>query len=341
MTLGALNSIPEAVGGLTNAKKCMLISNPTVMELYGNRLTHSLVAEGWEVISGIVDDDEKAKSLDSICKLWDLAAQHHFERWTPFLALGGGVVGDIAGFAAATYKRGVPLIQIPTTLLAQVDSAIGGKNGINHALGKNLIGTFYQPKAVVIDPITLKTLPRRELVCGMAEVIKYGVIDDVVLFTFVEKQLERILDVDLDIIEEAIKQSVAVKCKIVSLDETEVGLRAVLNFGHTVGHALESVTGYKLFHHGEAVAIGMAEESRMAVRMGVFSASEAERLIALLQRAGLPTSIPKNISLDSLLPALQQDKKNREGKVSVVMPKQLGEVSVYQIDGREALRLLA
>lgn len=337
---GALNSTAEAIGGLGGTKKCMLVTNPTVMELYGNQLLYTLSNRGWEVVVGTVDDSEEAKSIGSVCRLWDLAVQHQLERWNPFLALGGGVVGDIAGFAAATYKRGVPLVHIPTTLLAQVDSAIGGKNGINHALGKNLIGTFYQPRMVLVDPTTIKSLPRRELVCGLAEVIKYGVIDSQALFTFLEEHLDQVLEVDLEVIEAVIRESVAIKSKIVSADEMEMGLRAVLNFGHTVGHALESATGYGHFHHGEAVAIGMAEESRMAVRLGIFPADEAERLITLLGRAGLPTSIPNGISPEELLLALQQDKKNREGKVTVVMPKRLGEVSLEQIDGHRILGML-
>ena len=258
------------------------------------------------------------------------------ERGSSIAALGGGVVGDMAGFAAATYLRGIPYIQVPTTLLAQVDSSVGGKTGINHPAGKNLIGAFYQPSLVYIDLKVLETLPRRELVAGLAEVVKYGVIADEGLFVYIEEEIEKILELSMDSLNHIVKRSCQIKAEIVEVDEREAGKRSILNYGHTLGHALEAITDFKTYRHGEAIAIGMVYAARLAHRMRLCDTSVVERQRNLLKKIGLPVSIPK-VDIDRLLVTMQIDKKVQDRRIRFVLPEKIGHVRITADWDRNAL----
>lgn len=251
--------------------------------------------------------------------------------------LGGGVIGDLAGFVAATYMRGVVFVQVPTTLLAQVDSSVGGKVAVNHPLGKNIIGCFYQPRLVFTDVSTLKTLPARELRSGIAEVIKYGVIWDEGFFSFLEKNLEKIYGFDQDVLVETVKRSCEIKVKIVECDETEQGIRAILNFGHTVGHALETLTGYKFYRHGEAVAAGIMVAATIAAQRGIFPEASRERLFSLLRRAGL--TVPVSCDPEQIFVAVARDKKVVNGCPRFVLPAEIGRVEIFSDVERDEFRL--
>ena len=256
------------------------------------------------------------------------------DRHTLIVALGGGVVGDLAGFVAATFARGLPLIMVPTTLLAQVDSSVGGKVGVNHPRAKNLIGAFYQPRGVWIDTATLETLPDREFRCGLAEVVKYGVIASPALFTFLEQNAGAILERDQTALEHIILESCRIKAGVVERDEREEGQeRAMLNFGHTIAHAIEAVAGYDgPFRHGEAVAVGMVAESRLAERLGWVSSDIVDRQVKLLERFGLPVSA-RGLDLDMLIAAMRRDKKNRLGKIRFILPRSIGHVELTDAPG--------
>jgi len=307
-----------------------------VASLYGPKVKESLEKAGFISLFEEVPDGEEAKSLGAAAELYDLALGVGWERRCPVIALGGGVVGDLAGFVAATLLRGVPFIQVPTTLLAQVDSSVGGKVAVNHPRGKNLIGAFYQPRLVVADLDTLRTLPERETRAGMAEVIKYGVIFDAGFFSYLEEHLEEALAGDTKVLEEIVLRSCRIKAEIVAWDEEERGLRAVLNFGHTAGHALEAATGFKRYRHGEAVGVGMVVASRLAVARGLFAEASLERLEGLLVRAGLPTRMPP-LDWEAFAAALIRDKKVRHGKLRMVLPVELGRVTLAEVEEEEVL----
>ena len=309
-------------------QKIFLITNPTVKNLYGQEIAAAHLTGNYQVIWGEIPDREEAKSLSEAARLYDLAFAHGLTRHTPVIALGGGVVGDLAGFVAATYLRGLPFIQIPTTLLAQVDSSIGGKVAVNHPQGKNIIGSFYQPELVLIDPALLNTLGRRELVSGLAEVIKYGVIADAEFFSWLEENLPRVLALEPEALIHVISTSCRIKAEVVQKDEKEEGLRAILNFGHTIGHALEALTEYQVYRHGEAVAIGMVAAASLAVHTGLLAAGEATRLKKLLEQAGLPTVLPSSISGEDLILAIQRDKKVQAGEIAFVLPAKIGQVEI-------------
>jgi 3-dehydroquinate synthase len=276
-------------------------------------------------------DGERAKTLKWASRLYDRLITARFERGSTLIALGGGVVGDLTGFVASTYLRGVTFVQIPTTLVAQVDASIGGKTGINHPKGKNLIGTFYQPKLVLIDVATLRTLPKRELVGGMAEVVKYGVITDPGLFDYVERHVDDVLACRLDVLEQIVLRSARIKADVVGRDEREAGVRRILNYGHTLGHAIEAATGYGRLHHGEAIAIGMHFAARLSVRLGCCSDAFVRRQEQLLKRLKLRTALTANTSVRSLLSAMALDKKIRDGRVHFVLPKRIGRVVVEPV----------
>jgi 3-dehydroquinate synthase len=246
------------------------------------------------------------------------------------VALGGGVIGDMTGFAAATWLRGINVVQVPTSLLAMVDASIGGKTGVNHPQGKNLIGAFHQPKLVLIDPQVLKTLPVREFRAAIAEVIKYGVIWDAELFNLMEakERLDQLRYLDEEFLQTIITSSCQVKAVVVGKDEKETGLRALLNYGHTIGHAVESLTGYKIVNHGEAVAIGMVAVGNLAVRLNFWDQESQNRQLALIKKAGLPTQLPSGLDIEEILDSLQTDKKVKGGKVRFVLPKQIGAATV-------------
>jgi 3-dehydroquinate synthase len=327
---GSLDQLGESITSLKLGKKILVVSNPTIFKHYGERAIASLTAAGFDVATCILPPGERYKNLNSIQKIYDSALQHRLERSSTIVALGGGVVGDMAGFAAATWLRGINVVQVPTTLLAMVDSSVGGKTGVNHPQGKNLIGAFYQPRFVLIDPDVLKTLPMREFRAGMAEVIKYGVIWDAELFAQLEasKHLNQLRYIKPELIETILTRSCQAKADVVGKDEKEGGLRAILNYGHTIGHAVESLTGYRLVNHGEAVAIGMVAAGQIAVELGLWQKEDAERQNALITKAGLPTQLPQGIDIEGIVEALQLDKKVRDGKVRFILPTQIGVVTI-------------
>ncbi len=304
----------------------LVVSNPAVFEHYGDRATAALAQAGFAVSTCILPDGEQYKTLDTLSKIYDAALTNRLERSSTFVALGGGVIGDMTGFAAATWLRGVNVVQVPTSLLAMVDAAIGGKTGVNHPNGKNLIGAFHQPRLVLIDPHVLQTLPVREFRAAIAEVIKYGVIWDADLFAQLEAapRLDQLAALDESLLQEILTRSCQAKAHVVSKDEKEAGLRAILNYGHTIGHAVESLTGYQVVNHGEAVAIGMVAAGRIAVALNLWRETDAQRQDALIQNAGLPTRLPAGIDIDAILVSLQSDKKVKSGQVRFVLPTQIG-----------------
>lgn len=306
------------------AGKLVIITNPIVKRLYGDALKQNLITDGFKVIIMPVADGEEQKSLETAGRLYYELSNFYAERTTPILALGGGVIGDLAGFVAATYLRGVPLIQIPTTLLAQVDSSLGGKVAVNHAQLKNKIGAFYQPRLVISDISTLRTLPPKELTNGLAEVIKYAVIGDNGLFTYLETNLDNIKSLDDRLLEEVVSRSAQIKAEIVEKDEKDLGLRNILNYGHTIGHAIESASDFTV-EHGRAVAIGMLAAARISTKLGTFDKNELIRLKSLIQRAGLPTELP-DLELEELIQAIKHDKKILRGKLRFVLPQAIGSV---------------
>jgi 3-dehydroquinate synthase len=288
-----------------------------------------LESVGIEPALAVVMPGEATKSLERASDLYDRLVAMRADRHTAIVALGGGVVGDLAGFVAATYVRGLPLLMVPTSLLAQVDSSVGGKVGVNHPRAKNVIGAFHQPAGVWIDTETLASLPARELRCGLAEVVKYGVILDPDLFQYLERNVEGVLALEAAAIRRIVARSCQLKAEIVSQDEREEsGLRAVLNFGHTIGHALEAVAGYDgTCLHGEAVAIGMVGACRLAQRLGWIDAAITERLVALVHAFALPTSFA-DLDADALLEAMSRDKKSRGGRIRFILPRALGRVEM-------------
>lgn len=317
--------------------KAAVVTNPIVGRFYAASVVRSLKEAGYDVMSIIVPAGERSKSMRSVCKILDALAKARFERGSTLLALGGGVIGDLAGFAAAIYQRGIPFVQIPTTLIAQVDSSVGGKTGVNHRLGKNLIGAFYQPRVVLIDPITLKTLPKREWIAGLAEVIKYGMIVDEEFFVYLEKHMDALLDMDEKSIMRIITRSCEIKASVVMEDERESDRRRILNYGHTLGHALESLGDYRTLVHGEAVAIGMAHEADISSHLGVCTSDLVERQRDLIRRAGLPDALPA-LTFSELWGAMQHDKKVAQGRVYCVLPEKIGKVRVVPLDRTEFKR---
>jgi len=315
--------------------RVLLVSNPVVHEHYGEGAEHSLREAGLEVSSLVLEAGEEQKNLATVATIYDAAHQNRLERNSLMVALGGGVVGDMVGFAAATWLRGVAVVQVPTTLLAMVDAAIGGKTGVNHPGGKNLIGAFHQPKAVLIDPEVLGTLPEREFRAGMAEVIKYGVIGDRALFEALETQAQQdptsglasLAAVGSPLLQEILERSAAAKAQVVAADEREGGLRAVLNYGHTLGHVVETLTGYTTYLHGEAVGLGMVMAGTIARRMNLWDADAERRQRALLTAAGLPLHVPP-LDPEAVLHTLQCDKKVRQGLVRFVLPTAIGQVVI-------------
>lgn len=305
--------------------KVLVVSNPAVFRHYGERTIAALTDAGFAVTHCVLPAGERYKTLNSIQKIYDVALANQLERSSTLVALGGGVIGDMTGFAAATWLRGINVVQVPTTLLAMVDAAIGGKTGVNHPHGKNLIGAFHQPRLVLIDPLVLQTLPLRELRAGMAEVIKYGVIWDAQLFEYLENlSHQEIQRPAPDTLQVMLTHSCQAKAHIVSKDEKEAGLRAILNYGHTIGHAVESLTGYRVVNHGEAVAIGMVAAGRIAVALGLWPQDATDRQLSLIQRVGLPTNLPLGLEVEPIVAALQTDKKVQFGKVRFVLPTQIG-----------------
>lgn len=302
-----------------------IVTNPTTRKLFLSTVENGLKHAGFSVFPIEIPDGEKYKSLEWTRTIYDELLSLKMDRKSAIIALGGGVIGDITGFVAATFLRGIPFIQVPTTVLAQVDSSIGGKTGVNHPKGKNLIGAFYQPKLVFIDINTLKTLERPELISGLAEIIKYGIIWDYDLFEDIEENLERILRLDQGPILRVIKRCCSIKATIVEEDEKESGLRSILNFGHTIGHAIEALTDYKSYKHGEAVAIGMVAATDLSVKLGVCDKNILYRIMALIQRAGLPAELPK-FPKNEYKRVIELDKKMDGSMIKFVLTEDIGSV---------------
>ncbi|MDX2257272.1 MAG: 3-dehydroquinate synthase [Pseudanabaenaceae cyanobacterium bins.39] len=318
------------IGCGKKSNKILIISNPVIFKHYGEIVVNSLKDAGFDVRSLVLPAGERFKTANSLQKIYDAALEHRMERSSALVALGGGVIGDMSGYAAASWLRGIDLIQIPTTLLAMVDSAIGGKTGINHPQGKNLIGAFHQPRLVWIDPSVLKTLPAREFRSAMAEVIKYGVIWDRELFNLLtqSKRLDQLRYVSDQLLQTILYRCAKAKAEVVSQDEKEGNLRAILNYGHTVGHAIESVTNYRLYNHGEAVALGMVIAGAIAVDLGLWTAEDQAQQLALINKAHLPSTLPADIDLNAIIESLSTDKKVEAGKVRFILPTAIGSVTM-------------
>ena len=321
-----LSKIGEISSKFNLGEKVLIISNAYILSLYGKVVEKSLKETGFDIFLTRVPEGEKYKSLSEAIKLYKYCLKYKLDRSSTILSLGGGVIGDLSGFVAATYLRGVNFINIPTTLLSQVDASIGGKVAVNLAAGKNLVGSFYQPKLVYMDLSLLKTLPSKEIKNGMAEIVKYGIIKDAQFFSYLEENLEKIKNLNEEALNLIITRSVEIKVKVVEEDEREEkGKREILNFGHTFGHALEKATDYKGYTHGEAVAIGMVIASKIACKMGIFGEESLLRLKKLLERICLPTEAGK-IDKEKWWNALYLDKKKREGKLRFLLPQRIGKV---------------
>jgi 3-dehydroquinate synthase len=311
-----------------HGQSALVVTNTTVEPLYLADVQQSLDSAGIRHDRVILEDGEQHKTLDAITRIIDVLLENRHDRRTTLIALGGGVVGDIGGFAASVYQRGVNFIQIPTTLLSQVDSSVGGKTGVNHPLGKNMIGAFYQPRCVIADINTFNTLPPRQLAAGFAEVIKYGLIYNADFFAWLEANIDGLLQLDPELLAQAVQVSCETKARVVEQDERESGLRAILNLGHTFGHAIETVMGYGNWLHGEAVAAGMVMAIDLSIREGLVDEALRTRSIDLLSRAGLPVSPPDGISVEQYLDVMAIDKKTLDGNIRLVLLRALGEAFV-------------
>jgi 3-dehydroquinate synthase len=324
---GLLASLGDACARQKLGARCAIISDRNVAPKFAKTAQQNLKRAGFDSVLITVPAGETAKSLRSVQSCYDQLAAHRLERKSFVVALGGGVVGDLAGFVAATYLRGIAFVQVPTTLLAQVDSSVGGKVGVNLSAGKNLVGAFYQPKLVLCDLDSLRTLPEREFRAGLAEVIKYGIIYDETLFARLESDLEKFLTRDSKTLAQVIARCCEIKAEVVSQDETESGLRAILNFGHTIGHAIENISGYGKYLHGEAISIGQVAAAKLSSKLSGLPETEAQRIEILFQRAGLPTKIKLNAARrEKLFDAMKLDKKVSSGEIKFVLAKKIGEV---------------
>jgi shikimate kinase/3-dehydroquinate synthase len=328
---GALHDLPEALREAGSRRRVFIVTDSSVGELYAEPVRALLEGAGMEPRIMTVPAGEASKSFECLRQILDWLVDLRAERREPLVALGGGVVGDLAGFAAACYLRGVPLVQVPTSLLAQIDSAIGGKTGINHPRGKNLIGAFYQPRLILVDPAMLLTLPERAYREGWAEIVKYGMILDAELFRLLETSVPAILARDAALLTEIIERCIRLKLDVVQRDERDGGLRNILNYGHTFGHALEAISGYsgeETWLHGEAVSLGMEVAARIAVARGLLAMEDALRQRALLEALGLPTSCAA-IDIDAALETMQRDKKVQDGRMRWILPARIGQVAMY------------
>ncbi len=335
----SLLNAPDLIARHIRGNRVAVITNTVVGPLYLDRLVGLLTQAGKQVTTVVLPDGEEEKNWASVMRVFDTLLAEKCDRKTTLVALGGGVIGDLTGFAAATYMRGVPFVQVPTTLLAQVDSSVGGKTGINHPLGKNMIGAFYQPQAVLADTATLNTLPPRELSAGLAEVIKHGAIIDPAFFGWIEANIDRLLARDADALAHAIQRSCEIKAEVVRQDEREGGLRAILNFGHTFGHAIESGLGYGEWLHGEAVGCGMVMAADLSYRLGFIEADARDRIARLVAAAGLPVRAP-NLGDQRWLELMRVDKKNEGGQIKFVLLKQLGTAVIMPAPEQQLLATL-
>ncbi|MFZ4790031.1 MAG: 3-dehydroquinate synthase [Candidatus Competibacteraceae bacterium] len=331
---------PDLLQSHLPGRQALVVTNTTVAPLYLDRVRATLTGLHHHAL--ILPDGESFKTLDTLNQVFTTLLNHRFDRHCAIIALGGGVIGDLAGFAAACYQRGVAFIQIPTTLLAQVDSSVGGKTAVNHPLGKNMIGAFYQPLCVVADTETLNTLPDRELSAGLAEVIKYGLIRDRPFLDWLDAHLEDLINRDPAALSQAIERSCRIKAAIVAADERETGERALLNLGHTFGHAIETGMGYGVWLHGEAVATGMVLAADLSARLGWLNPAQVERVRVLLTRAGLPLTPPPELTPDDFLRLMAVDKKVQDGRLRLVLLRDLGQgVIAESVDARQLRATLA
>jgi len=333
---GLLRTLGDRCAELPLTRRAMVVTNPAVNRLYGAAALASLRRAGFHTSIVQVPGGERAKSLSQTARLYRAFLRHRMDRRSAVIALGGGVIGDLAGYAAATYLRGLPLIQVPTTLLAQVDSSVGGKVAVNLPEGKNLVGAFYQPSLLVADTETLRSLPSRELRAGLAEVVKYGMIADPELFHYIDVNLDAILRIEPEPLAFLVARSCAIKARVVEQDEREEGLRAILNFGHTVGHALEAASGYRRLLHGEAISIGMVVATKLSVMRGLCGEEDLQRVRSLLARIGLPTST--KLSSTRIIKTIGYDKKIKNNVIHFVLTKGLGHVTVAAISDLRQLR---
>ena len=323
---GIFSALGDTAKKLELGPKEMIVTSKQLWPLYGKPVQDSLAATGFNVCPATMNDDEESKSIQTVILLYDKLVENEFDRNSGIVAVGGGVVGDVAGFAAATFMRGIRLVQVPTTLLAQVDSSIGGKTGVNLPSGKNLVGAFYQPTLVWTDISTLKTLPERELRSGLAEVIKFAIIADPALFHTLEENIRSFSEASTDTLIDIVSRCCSIKARIVEQDERDRGVRSILNYGHTVGHALESLTNYTQYTHGEAVALGMIVAARVSREIGAIDRNIVEKQERLISAAGLPTRINRCLDPQSIVHQLTRDKKRLAGRTRWVLPKTMGEV---------------
>ena len=323
--------IGEALDEINFPTRVGIITNPTVAELFCEDIVKEIASSGRQVDVVRIPDGEAYKTLSTLEEIYDVLIDRHYDRYSGLLALGGGVIGDVTGFAAATFLRGIPFVQVPTTLLAQVDSSVGGKTGVNHPRGKNLIGSFYQPKHVHIDVNALKTLPMREYNAGLAEVIKYGIIKDHHFFSWLEQNRQKLLERSPEALIHAVMMSCQIKANVVENDEKEQGLRALLNLGHTFGHAVETLSGYGVIKHGEAVAIGMVMAAKISNMLDLCSNSDVHRIEELLTFFDLPV-MPPDYTASEYLAVMQRDKKVKDGIVRVVLNRGLGNADLFHIE---------
>jgi 3-dehydroquinate synthase len=312
-----------------SGRRVAIVTNETIAPLFADRLEDTLRSADGHTLRIVLPDGEAFKTLETLNRIYDALLAAGADRRTVIAALGGGVIGDLAGFAAATYQRGIACIQVPTTLLAQVDSSVGGKTGVNHALGKNMIGAFHQPLAVIADIDTLATLPGRELAAGLAEVVKHGALRDAAFLDWIEANARALRERDAAALTRAVRRSCEIKAEIVSADEREEGMRALLNFGHTFGHAIETGLGYGEWLHGEAVAAGMVLAARLSARLGRISMDDASRLAGILQKLGLPVEAPR-MAADRWLELMGRDKKNQDGRITLILLDSLGRARIVK-----------
>ena len=337
---GIRTRVGEFLKTILQPSRIIIITHPFMKKLYGKDVVESFIAQGWKTDTIEVPEGESSKNLIQAERLYDRLLEFNCDRKSVLVALGGGVIGDLVGFIAATYQRGVSFVQIPTTLLSQVDSSVGGKTAVNHPKGKNMIGAFYQPRLVVADLETLETLPDKEFRAGLAEVVKYGIISDAGLFKFLETKSAEILNLNHDVLAHIVKTSCKIKAEVVEKDERESHYRMILNFGHTIGHAIEALTGYSRFIHGEAVAIGIVRAAELSLSMGKCSEDVPKRIRELLNNLGLPVRMP-DLESSAVIKSLYHDKKTMDRKIKFILVKGIGSIEIAdQIPEEEILKVI-
>ncbi|MCX5885632.1 MAG: 3-dehydroquinate synthase [Proteobacteria bacterium] len=337
---GILKELGRLLRTFKFSRRAAVITYPPVESQFLNPVRDSLERERFSVVCLNLPAGEETKSLKTVEDIYHQLTSFRMDRASLLVALGGGVIGDITGFVASTYLRGVPYIQIPTTLLAQVDSSVGGKTGVNLEEGKNLVGTFYQPRLILIDTECLKTLNQRDFVSGIAEVIKYGIIKDRYLFSYLQENYKKVLSLHSPSLARVIRSSCHIKGRIVEKDEQEKGIRSILNFGHTIGHALETVTGYRQYSHGEAVAMGMVATSLISLRLGICNKQTHEDIMDLIRKTGLPSALPDRYTPDDYVQLIKLDKKVRSEKIRFIAVERIGRVRIIEIEPEELVKYL-